>query len=166
MRSGRKETGAVQRPISSHRSVSEVRITSANPSEIKRNSTSHHGCPRVCDGELAEGKGLESTFSTCKSLILLGSNLRTFRTPCAHPDGRKSVVGQLKRGDLSGTWAGIRCLANSMPKGSLATTKSPLYVAGRRHQSDAPSFDVEVHVVTTIFPPAAFPSIVRCASTI
>jgi hypothetical protein len=36
------------------------------------------------------------TFSARKSLILLGWNLSTFRIPCGHPNGSKSIITHLK----------------------------------------------------------------------
>ena len=56
MRSGRKETGALQRPNSGWLQVSEVRFAAPNPYETKRNFGAHRGCVGVCEGILAEGE--------------------------------------------------------------------------------------------------------------
>ena len=58
IKSAGKETVARQRLNSGCLAVSEVRTTSANPFETKRNFNAHRGCWGVCTGKVAEGKVL------------------------------------------------------------------------------------------------------------
>ena len=77
---GRNETVGLLRPNFGSGAVSEVRSPLLNPFETKRNFVACQGCVGVCEGKLAEGKGLKpntlssQTIDIVVVIIVVNSN--------------------------------------------------------------------------------------------